>query len=158
MEKTIKIGKESVRINNGMAWALYYNDQFGEDITTAFIPLAASIMKNLEQLMDLKEKKDGGDEITITDIAHALGTDEAIDALFGLSAFGMTGFIKIFWALAKCADDETPPPMEWAKRFNSCPVDTVARDVILFALNGYISSKNWRRLGDMMTTQPEESQ
>lgn len=157
MEKTIKIGKESVRIDNGMAWALYYNDQFGEDITTTFVPLAASIINNIGSVMELKEKKDDGD-LTPADVAEAIGTDEAIESMFGLTAFGVTGFIKIFWALAKCADEDTPPPMEWAKQFGACPLDTVAKDVILFALNGYISSKNWKRLAEMLKpSQPESN-
>lgn len=146
MEKTIRIGKESVKVNNGMAWALYYNDQFGEDITSAFIPLAIGVINNIAGLLDLKEDVQG--EVKTDDVIKLLSSDEATEAIFGLSTVGVTGFIKIFWALAKCADEEIPPPMEWTKRFGSCPLDTVAKDVMLFALEGFVSSKNWKRLGE----------
>ena len=147
MEKNIRVGNKSVKVDNGMAFALYYNDQFGEDIMTTFVPLMATIMQNLGALMEVKD----GEE----DVIGLLGRDESIDALFSLSTFGITGFIKVFWALAKSADEEIPPPMEWAKQFNSCPVDTVVKDVLLFALEGYVSSKNWKRL--KQTLQPNSN-
>jgi len=85
-----------------------------------------------------------------------LATDEALEAFFGLSTIGVNGVKKIFWALAKCADESIPELNEWAKGLGEFYLDTAGKDVLLFALKGFVSSKNWKRLESLTkANQPE---
>ena len=58
MEKTIKIGKQSVRLNNNISWAIAYRDQFGRDIIPALMPLLASALDIISGIINETGKTD----------------------------------------------------------------------------------------------------
>ena len=54
--------------------------------------------------------------------------------------------IRIVWAMAKAADDSIEPPEIWLKQFNVFPLDLILPEVVSLAAQGFISSKNLKRL------------
>lgn len=145
MEKTIKIGKVPVRLNNNIGWSMAYRDQFGQDIIPVIMPMLAGALDIITGLLNSTEKPE---EIKGIDILKQVDGDTLIDAMAHLSALEFVDLINITWALAKCADDEIPEPKEWVKQFESFPVDVVAPAVFELIGKGLISSKNWRRLNE----------
>jgi len=145
MEKTIKIGKVPVRLNNNIGWSMAYRDQFGQDIIPVIMPMLAGALDIITGLLNSTEKPE---EIKGIDILKQVDGDTLIDAMAHLSALEFVDLINITWALAKCADDEIPEPKEWVKQFESFPVDVVAPAVFELIGKGLISSKNWKRLNE----------
>ena len=155
MEKTIKIGNKSVRLNNNISWAIAYRDQFGRDIIPTLMPLFASALDIVSGIINETGKTD---EIEITDLAKLSDGNALIDAAVHLGGFEFTDLICITWALAKCADDDIPEPREWVKQFTVFPVDVVAPEVLRLIFKGVVSSKNLKRLEDLKKRiQPKKS-
>lgn len=148
MEKTIKIGKKSVRLNNNIGWAMAYRSQFGHDIIPTLMPMLAGGIDIITGLVNSTEKPDN---VTVKDIVAVLDGDTIIDAMAHLSALEFVDLINITWALAKCADETIPEPETWVKEFETFPVDTIAPAVFSLITKGLISSKNLKRLGDLKT-------
>lgn len=161
MEKTIKIGKKSVRLNNNIGWAMEYKSQFGQDIIPVLMPLLAGSLDIITGILNATGKTE---EIDGIDILRTVDGDTLIDAMAHLSALEFVDFINITWALAKCADDEIPEPKEWVKEFDTFPVDTIAPAVFDLIAKGVISSKNLKRLNEQkkriqpLTSTPSSSQ
>ena len=146
MEKTIKIGKKSVRLNNNVSWAICYRDQFGRDIIPTIMPLFASALDIISGLINETGKTD---EIELTDLAKLADGDSLLNAAIHLGGFEFTDLICITWALAKCADEEISEPREWIKQFDTFPIDVVAPEVFSLIFKGVVSSKNLKRLEDL---------
>ena len=146
MEKTIKIGKKSVRLNNNVSWAIAYRDQFGRDIIPTIMPLFASALDIISGLINESGKTD---EIELTDLAKLADGDSLLNAAIHLGGFEFTDLICITWALAKCADEEIAEPREWIKEFDTFPIDVVAPEVFSLIFKGVVSSKNLKRLEDL---------
>ena len=146
MEKTIKIGKKSVRLNNNISWAIAYRDQFGRDIIPALMPLLASALDIISGLINETGKTD---EIDLGDLAKLADGDALVNAVIHLGGFEFTDFICITWALAKCADEDIPAPREWVAQFDTFPLDVIAPEVFSLIFRGVISSKNLKRLEDL---------
>ena len=146
MEKTIKIGKKSVRLNNNVSWAIAYRDQFGRDIIPTIMPLFASALDIISGLINETGKTD---EIELTDLAKLADGDSLLNAAIHLGGFEFTDLICITWALAKCADEEIDEPREWIKQFDTFPIDVVAPEVFSLIFKGVVSSKNLKRLEDL---------
>ena len=146
MEKTIKIGKKSVRLNNNISWAIAYRDQFGRDIIPALMPLLASALDIISGLINETGKTD---EIDLADLAKLADGDALVNAVIHLGGFEFTDFICITWALAKCADEDIPAPREWVAQFDTFPLDVIAPEVFSLIFRGVISSKNLKRLEDL---------
>ena len=146
MEKTIKIGKKSVRLNNNVSWAIVYRDQFGRDIIPTIMPLFASALDIISGIINETGKTD---DIELTDLAKLADGDSLINAAIHLGGFEFTDLICITWALAKCADEEIPEPREWISQFDNFPVDVVAPEVFSLIFKGVVSSKNLKRLEDL---------
>ena len=146
MEKTIKIGKKSVRLNNNVSWAIAYRDQFGRDIIPTVMPLFASALDIISGLINETGKTD---DIDLADLAKLADGDALLNAAIHLGGFEFTDLICITWALAKCADEETPEPREWIKQFETFPIDVVAPEVFSLIFKGVVSSKNLKRLEDL---------
>ena len=146
MEKTIKIGKKSVRLNNNVSWAICYRDQFGRDIIPTIMPLFASALDIISGLINETGKTD---EIELTDLAKLADGDSLLNAAIHLGGFEFTDLICITWALAKCADEEIDEPREWIKQFETFPIDVVAPEVFSLIFKGVVSSKNLKRLEDL---------
>ena len=146
MEKTIKIGKKSVRLNNNISWAIAYRDQFGRDIIPALMPLLASALDIISGLINETGKTD---EIDLADLAKLADGDALVNAVIHLGGFEFTDFICITWALAKCADEDIPAPREWVAQFDTFPLDVIAPEVFSLIFRGVVSSKNLKRLEDL---------
>lgn len=146
MEKIIKIGKKSVKLNNRVSWAIVYRDQFGRDIIPTIMPLFASALDIISGIINETGKTD---DIELTDLAKLADGDSLLNAAIHLGGFEFTDLICITWALAKCADEDIPEPREWIKQFETFPVDVVAPEVFSLILNGVVSSKNLKRLEDL---------
>lgn len=146
MEKTIKIGKKSVRLNNNISWAIVYRDQFGRDIIPALMPLLASALDIISGLINETGKTE---DIELTDLAKLADGDALLNAVIHLGGFEFTDLICITWALAKCADEDIPAPREWIAQFDSFPIDVIAPEVFTLIFKGVVSSKNLKRLEDL---------
>lgn len=146
MEKIIKIGKKSVKLNNRVSWAIVYRDQFGRDIIPTIMPLFASALDIISGIINETGKTD---DIELTDLAKLADGDSLLNAAIHLGGFEFTDLICITWALAKCADEDIPEPREWIKQFETFPVDVVAPEVFSLIFNGVVSSKNLKRLEDL---------
>lgn len=146
MEKTIKIGNQSVRLNNNIGWALAYRDQFGRDIIPTIMPMLAGAMDILSGLINETGKTDN---IGLEDLAKLADGEALLNAAIHLGALEFVDFINITWALAKAADEDIPEPGEWVKQFNSFPLDIVGPAVFGLIVKGVVSSKNLKRLEDL---------
>lgn len=146
MEKTIKIGNKSVKLNNNISWAIAYRDQFGRDIIPALMPMLAGA---LDIFAGLVAETGKANEIRVSDLAKLADGDALINAVIHIGGFEFVDFINITWALAKCADEDIPEPREWVEQFDSFPLDIVAPEVIKLIFKGVISSKNLKRLEDL---------
>lgn len=146
MEKTIKIGKKSVRLNNNVSWAIAYRDQFGRDIIPTIMPLFASALDIISGLINETGKTE---DIDLADFAKLANGNALLDAAVHLGAFEFTDLICITWALAKCADEDIPAPREWVAQFDTFPVDVIAPEVFSLIFKGVVSSKNLKRLEDL---------
>lgn len=145
MEKTIKIGKQEVRLSNNVGWALEYKDQFGTDVVQEHVPIIASLMEAVSGF--ISENED-------IDVAKILSSFEgrAMEILIPMMQTEfLTTLINMTWAMAKAADDSIDPPRQWLKQFDTFPVDVIAPAVYNLAMKGFVSSKNLTRLKSLMT-------
>ncbi len=143
MEKTIKIGNKSVRLDNNIGWALTYRDQFGQDIVPALMPLIAGALDIVAGVV-AQSGTDG--KIDLEKIAQLADGDALINAVIHLGGFELTDFVRITWALAKNADEDIPEPEAWVREFDSFPLDIIAPAVAGLIVKGVVSSKNLKRL------------
>lgn len=157
MEKTIKIGKQDVKLSNNISWAMIYANQFGHDILPTIMPLFAAGMDIISGMID--RYSDGG-EIPVADVLKDLDGDKFIDAIVHLSGLEFVEVINITWALAKAANGEISAPTEWVKQFDTFPVDVIAPEVVKLVFKGVVSTKNQKRLRDLTknlkVTQPSK--
>lgn len=141
MEKTIRIGKQSVKLSNNVAWAMEYKDQFGHDVVQEHIPILASVMESVASIV-----AENGTEIDYVGILSSL-EGRAMEILIPLMQTEfLTTIINMTWAMAKAADETIDPPKKWVRQFNSFPVDVIAPAVYDLAMKGFVSSKNLMRL------------
>ena len=158
MEKTIKIGKQDVRLTNNVSWAIVYRDQFGHDIIpTLMLMLAAS----LDIVGGVVDEVSNGGTVKVGDLFKALDGDRLLDAVIHLSGLEFVELINITWAMAKACDEDIPDPKTWVKSFDDFPVDRIAPEVFTLAFRGLVSTKNLKRLRDLTksvkATQPSTS-
>ena len=146
MEKTIKIGKQEVRLNNNFSWAMIYRDQFGHDIVSTLTPMMAAALDVASGIVS-EISADG--KMGVTDLLKVLDGDKFLDAVIHLSGFESVDIAYITWAMAKAADEDIPDPRTWIKQFDSFPMDVVVPEVFSLALKGLASSKNLKRLKDL---------
>ena len=158
MEKTIRIGKQDVRLTNNVSWAIVYRDQFGHDIIPTLMPMLAASLDIIGGLVD--EVGEGG-KVSASEVFKALDGDRLLDAMVHLSGLEFVELINITWAMAKACDDDIPDPKAWARGFEEFPVDKIAPEVFKLAFKGLISSKNLKRLKDLRSqikvVQPEST-
>ena len=155
MEKTIKIGKQDVKLDNNIGWAFAYKNQFGMDIIPTVMPLVAGVVDVVSGII---KETGNADKIAFEDILTVLDGDSLMDAYVHLSSFEFTDIINITWALAKCADDSIPEPTEWVKQFDTFPVDVIVPVVAELIYKGVVSSKNSKWLNQMKKkVQPSNS-
>jgi len=158
MEKTIKIGKQEVRLSNNFSWAMIYRDQFGHDIVSTLTPMMAAA---LDVASGLLAEMSTDSKVDLTDLLKALDGDKFLDAVIHMSGFELVDIAYITWAMAKAADDDIPDPRTWIWGFDVFPLDVVVPEVFTLALKGLASSKNLKRLKDLAkqikVVQPEST-
>ena len=147
MEKTIKIGKQEVRLSNNISWAMVYRDQFGHDIIPTLTPMLAAAMDIISGIFSASETPG---TITMSDAVRALDGDTLIDAVAHISGLEFVELINITWSMAKAADDDLPDPKAWARSLDEFPVDRIAPEVLKLAFKGMVSTKNLKRLNDLL--------
>lgn len=147
MEKTIKIGKQEVRLTNNISWAMTYRDQFGHDIISTLTPMFAAAM---DVVSGIVEEASVNGKLEMTNLLSILDGDKVLDAIIHMSGFEFVEIINITWAMAKSCDDDIPDPKTWAKSLDDFPVDKIAPEVFSLALKGMVSSKNLKRLKDLI--------
>lgn len=145
MEKTIKIGKTPVKLNNNIGWLRAYRSQFGRDILPSIMPLAATLLDIMGALLD----DDGTANVSVASLIKAADSDKMLDAVIHASTFEAVEIVNITWALAKCANDDIDDPETWEKQFDVFPFDTVVPAIWKLVIEGLVSSKNLRRLDDL---------
>lgn len=156
MQKTVKIGKKSVKLDNNIGWAMIYRNQFGHDIIPTLMPLVASAIDIVAGIINDTGKTE---DITIEDLAGLVDGNAVIDAAVHLGGFEFVEVINITWALAKNTDDDIPEPDAWIKEFEVFPVDVVVPEVSKLIFRGLVSSKNLTRLKEIKSKlQPIENQ
>lgn len=143
MEKTIKIGKVPVRLNNNVGWAMEYRDQFGRDIIPTLVPMFAGAIDIAAGLVKETGKTS---DVYLEDILALTDGDTLIDAIIHLGGLEFVDFINLTWSLAKCADEDIPEPREWIRQFDTFPVDVIGPIVVELIYKGLVSSKNQKRL------------
>lgn len=155
MIKTITIGDKEVRLDNNVGWAMVYREQFGTDIIPALMPLFASAMDIISELIKSTGKTK---EIDVYEILKQMDGDALVNAAIHLSGFEFVDFINIVWALAKNADETIPEPKRWIRQFDEFPLDEIAPAVIKLIAAGVVSSKNMKRLSDLKITAQKKKQ
>ena len=148
MIRTLTIGNKEVRLTNNVGWALVYRDQFGHDIISTLTPMLAvalDLSSGFLQTVGAGEK-----EVTAEDILTALDGDTLIDALAHFSGLEFVDLVNITWAMAKAYDDSIPEPRRWVAEFEEFPVDIIAPEVAKLAFKGLVSTKNAKRLMNLL--------
>ena len=92
MEKTIKIGKKSVRLNNNISWAIAYRDQFGRDIIPTLMPMLASALDIVSGLINETGKTE---DFELVDFAKLADGDALINAMIHLGSIEFIDLINI---------------------------------------------------------------
>ena len=142
MEKIIKIGEQEVKLDNNMAWAMEYRDQFGKDIVPVIMPLIATIIETTAVVVSESDKNG----LSVKSVADAI-QGRAMEVLLPLYQVEFVDIvINITWAMAKVADDSIDPPKKWIRQFDSFPIDVIGPEVLNLVTKGSISSKNLKRL------------
>ena len=156
MEKIVKVGKKSVRLDNNITWALIYKNQFGKDIVPTLMPAIAAAFDVISGLFNTGEDMNG--KIDIYDVLKKVDGTYFLDAVIHLGGLELEDMIDLTWALAKTADDDIPEPFTWAKELGDFPLDEIAPAVFSLIAKGVVSSKNLKRLKDLKTKlQPSSS-
>ena len=151
MIKTISINEEQeVTLSNNVGWLLVYKDQFGQDIVPSLIPI---LNAGIDLVYSIYTTTGGRlDKDTIA----KLDTDVIEAALYKLAGFEMVDFLNVVWAMAKNADDKIPEPRKWLNQFEVFPMDLMVPAVFDLLYKGMVSSKNSKRLQELIgTLKPE---
>lgn len=141
MEKTIKIGKEEVKLNNNVAWTLEYRNQFGKDVVPALMPVVSTVIETAAAVV----QEAGGENVTLQSLADAL-SGRVFDILLPVFQTEFVDFLHITWAMAKAADPEIESPEKWLRNFEEFPLDVIVPEVAGLIAKGFVSSKNLKRL------------
>ncbi|MBQ6501186.1 MAG: hypothetical protein IJI87_07430 [Mogibacterium sp.] len=145
MEKTIKIGNNSVRLSNDIVWALNYRNQFGQDIIPTLMPALAAGIDIVSGLVNAGAGE--GDKVDVAKILKNIDGDYLTNAIIHMGGLELNDLINITWSLAKTADEAIPDPAEWVKTLgDGFKVDEVAPVVFELLVKGVVSSKNLKRL------------
>lgn len=144
MVKTIKIGNQSVALDNNIVWALNYRNQFGKDIIPTLMPAMAALLDVISGVVKSGETVDGS--IDMNKVLKTVDGDYFMDAMVHLSGLELNDFIELTWSLAKTADESVPEPEKWLRQFDSFPLDVIGPEVFTLIAKGVISSKNLKRL------------
>lgn len=153
MLKTIKLNdSQSIEVNSSMGWFSIYRNQFGHDILPDLLPLVESLCDLLANMFgNVKE----GD--SITEILSNVNPEDISAAFMTLSGMEITTVFNITWAMAKNAHDDIETPDEWMKKFDTFPLDVVIKELFTIIVQSVVSTKNSKRLLEVMSPVTNES-
>ena len=107
MEKILNIDGQPVKFKSTGAFILRYKAQFHRDA-----------LKDIYKLKDAIEEKTDEE------------TGEKTSVLKNIEALDLEVFYNLVWTLAKTANPQTPPPMEWLDTFSEFPLFEILPDVM----------------------------
>lgn len=140
MEKKLKIGKQTLKLNNNVGWLFVYRDQFGRDIVPTIVPV---INAGIDLVFGVYQSTGGK---VSRDSIMQMDPDTLKDALLEATAIEAVDLLNIVWAMAKNADEDIDPPRDWFNTFDTFPLDEIAPAVIDLLIKGLVSTKNLKRL------------
>lgn len=145
MRKTIKIDETTaITLDNNVGWLMEYRAQFGRDIMPAIMPAIGAVGQIVFQLYA------NGERLNTDSVLESLDESIVSQALTELAGLEVVDLLNITWAMARTADEDTPEPRIWVRRFESFPVDVIAPEVFRLVARGCVSSKNLTRLREML--------
>lgn len=157
MIKNINLdSKHSVEVNSSAGWLLIYRSQFGHDILPDLMPALEAVLglasSFLSEIGEINEKS-----ISVGDMVKSLDKELLSDITFNLSTLEIVTIINVFWAMAKNADRDIPEPEVWVNQFDNFPFDVIAPAILDIVIKSCVSSKNLKRLKEMMKPTPFQS-
>ena len=148
MLRTLTIGNKEVTLSNNISWTMIYRDQFGHDIVSTLTPMLAAVMDMVSGFVNSISSDNG--KVDSIEVLRNLDGDKIIDAIAHLSGLELVDLINITWAMAKAVDDSIPEPRRWVRDFDTFPIDEIAVEVAKLAVLGMVSTKNLKRLNNLI--------
>lgn len=147
--KTIKIDKDnSIKIDSSINWLLIYRAQFGRDILPDILPL---ISAGVDIAINMLGESEGE---TVQEKVANMDSDKVESAMLSLAGLELTTFLQIVWAMnanaRKKSGEEIVPFEEWVERQEEFPIDLIAPAVAGLLTKSMVSSKNLKRLQDLV--------
>ena len=139
--KTIKIDKDnSIKIDSSINWLLIYRGQFGRDILPDILPL---ISAGVDIAINMLGESEGE---TVQEKIANMDSDKVESA--------MLTFLQIVWAMnanaCKKNGEEIVPFENWVEQQEEFPIDLIAPAVAGMLTKSMVSSKNLKRLQDLV--------
>ena len=147
--KNIKIDKDnSIKIDSSISWLLIYRGQFGRDILPDILPL---ISAGVDIAINMLGESEGE---TVQEKIANMDSDKVESAMLSLAGLELTTFLQIVWAMnanaRKKSGEEIVPFDEWVEHQEEFPVDLIAPAVAGMLTKSMVSSKNLKRLQDLV--------
>lgn len=147
--KTIKIDKDnSIKIDSSINWLLIYRGQFGRDILPDILPL---ISAGVDIAINMLGESEGE---TVQEKIANMDSDKVESAMLSLAGLELTTFLQIVWAMdanARKKNGEDIIPFEnWVEKQEEFPIDLIAPAVAGMLTKSMVSSKNLKRLQDLV--------
>ena len=147
--KTIKIDKDnSIKIDSSINWLLIYRRQFGRDILPDILPL---ISAGVDIAINMLGESEGE---TVQEKIANMDSDKVESAMLSLAGLELTTFLQIVWAMdanARKKNGEDIIPFEnWVEKQEEFPIDLIAPAVAGLLTRSMVSSKNLKRLQDLV--------
>lgn len=148
MIKTIKINNnQSIELNGSMGWFLVYRETFGRDILPDIMPLLESgLTMAINILQSVGVDNDGNMKGGWPELVESIDDGVLADLFINMSGLEASTILQIIWALAKNANEDTPPLKAFLNEFDVFPFDVIVPKVIRLIINSTVSSKNAKRL------------
>lgn len=147
--KNIKIGKDnSIKIDSSINWLLIYRAQFGRDILPDVLPL---ISAGVDIAINMLGESEGE---TVQEKIANMDSDKLESAMLSLAGLELTTFLQIVWAMdanaRKKNGEEIVPFENWVEQQEEFPIDLIAPTVAGLLTKSMVSSKNLKRLQDLV--------
>lgn len=145
MEKTIKLGKRSLKLTSRVKWMVIYKNQFGRDIFPTLVPVANTVV----ELVVALAKMTGGKPLTkdgVYEMIQKIDVEDIQSAIFSLAGLEVTDAFAITWCMAKAANEDIEAYDEFVDGLDAFPVDEIVPAIISMNVQALTSTKNFKRL------------
>jgi len=127
---------------------LIYRGQFGRDILPDILPL---ISAGVDIAINMLGESEGE---TVQEKIANMDSDKVESAMLSLAGLELTTFLQIVWAMdanARKKNGEDIIPFEnWVEKQEEFPIDLIAPAVAGLLTRSMVSSKNLKRLQDIV--------